>query len=73
MLCGIFFGRRKRLRMLAVLGLGVVISMGTLLTGCDGGGPPAVGATHFTVTVTATPASGSNVSPQTTTVGVTVN
>lgn len=73
MLCGIFFGRRKRVRIAAVLGLGVAVSLGTLLTGCDGGGPPAVGATHFTVTVTATPANGSNASPQTTTVGVTVN
>ncbi|MBB5062268.1 FG-GAP-like repeat-containing protein [Granulicella mallensis] len=78
-LCCIFFGRRRRVRILAVLGLGVVLSLGTLLTGCNGGGgsgstaPPTTVPMNFTVTVTATPASGSTASPQTTTVGVTVN
>jgi hypothetical protein len=53
----------------------LMVSLGTLLTGCNGGGTtaPAIGPTSFTVTVTATPASGSTASPQTTTVNVTVN
>jgi len=74
-LCGAFFGRRKRMRVLVVLALGVMLSLGTLLTGCGKGGQtaPATGPTSFTVTVTATPASGSTASPQSTTVNVTVN
>jgi len=75
MLCGVFFGRRKRVRMLAGLSLAVIVSLGTLLTGCSGGGStaPATGPTSFTVTITATPASGSTAPAQTTTVNVTVN
>jgi hypothetical protein len=74
-LCFILFGRRKRMRMLGALGLGVMLSIGTILTGCSGGGPtaPATGKTSFTVTVTATPASGVSASAQTTTIDVTVN
>jgi len=75
MLCGVFFGRRKRVRMLAGLSLGIILSLGMLLTGCSNGGStaPATGPTSFTVTITATPASGSTASAQTTTVNVTVN
>jgi Bacterial Ig-like domain (group 3)/FG-GAP-like repeat len=75
MLCGVFFGRRKRVRMLAGLSLAVIVSLGTLLTGCSNGGStaPATGPTSFTVTITATPASGSTAPAQTTTVNVTVN
>jgi hypothetical protein len=74
-LFGIYFGRRKRVRMLTLLSLGLMVSLGTFLTGCNGGGTtaPAIGPTSFTVTVTATPASGSTASPQTTTVNITVN
>ncbi|MDE1154765.1 MAG: FG-GAP-like repeat-containing protein [Acidobacteriaceae bacterium] len=72
-LCGVFFGRRKRARMFAALGLGVMLSLGTLLTGCsDGSSVKSTGKTSFTVTVTATPASGSSVAAQSTTVNVTV-
>ncbi|NYF77944.1 FG-GAP-like repeat-containing protein [Granulicella arctica] len=79
MLCGVFFGRRKRMRMYVALGLGVMLSLGTLLAGCNNGSTAATttttatGPTSFTVTVTATPASGSTASPETTTVDVTVN
>jgi hypothetical protein len=74
-LCVVFFGRRKRMRMMGALGLGVVLLLGALLTGCNGGGPTAraTGKTSFTVTVTGTPASGASGSVQTTTISGTVN
>ena len=79
-LFGIFFGRRKRVRGLAALWLGLVLSVGTLLTGCGNGGSstnkstaPIVTAGSYTVTVTATPASGSTASTQTAQISLTVD
>ena len=79
-LFAIFFGKRKRARMLTVLSLSLVFSVGVLLTGCGGGSgtankssAPVVTPGSYTVTVTATPASGSAASVQTTTVSLTVN
>ncbi|MDE1160709.1 MAG: FG-GAP-like repeat-containing protein [Acidobacteriaceae bacterium] len=78
-LLAVFFGRRKRVRMIAALGLGLVLSMGVMLTGCSDNGSnsstssaPTVTAGTYTVTVTAT-ATGSTATAQTTTVSVTVN
>ena len=72
--CCAYFGRRKRTRLVTLLSLGLMLSVGMVLTGCNGGGhtAPATGPTSFTVTVTATPASGSSAAAQTTTVNVTV-
>ena len=76
-LCGVCFGRRRRgTRFVALLGLGLMLSIGGLLTGCSSGGgggktAPATGPTSFTVTVTATP-TGTGTA-QSTTVSVTVN
>jgi hypothetical protein len=73
-LLGIFFGRRKHMRMLSMVILGMVLSCGALLTGCGNGGSSvkAVSPSSFAVTVTATPVSGSSATAETTTVNVTV-
>lgn len=78
-LLGVFFSGRKRGRMLTALGLGLLLSVGTMLTGCSDGGSnsktSAVTVTPgtYSVTVTATPVSGSSAPAQTTQVSVTVN
>lgn len=74
-LFGVFFGCRKQMRMLSMVVLGLVLSCGGLLTGCGNEGSSIKAASHtsFTVTVTATPASGSTAVAQTTTVNVKVN
>ncbi|HEY4358786.1 MAG TPA: FG-GAP-like repeat-containing protein [Acidobacteriaceae bacterium] len=76
---GIFFGRRKRIRMLSVVGLSLLLSCSGLLMGCgDSGNDPKKSALTVTpgtysVTVTATPPSGSSASTQTMTLSLTVN
>ena len=81
---GIFFIRRKRIRqmsalMMSALGLGILLAVSTFLAGCGSSGNAkdksalTVTPGSYSVTVTATPASGSTVAAQTTTVAVTVN
>ena len=63
-LCGVFFGRRKHVRLLGVLGLALLLSVGTLITGCSNGGSnksttaPTLAPGTYSVTVTATPGGG---------------
>ena len=79
-LLGIFFGRRKRLSILAMFLLGGVLSMGGILTGCSGNGSstvtpssPVAAPGNYTITVSATPASGSAASSQTIQISLAVN
>jgi hypothetical protein len=67
----IFFGRRKRLLLAASLALGFVLSTSLVLTGCGGGGKKPQ-PTVYTLTVTATPQSGSPANPQTANISVNV-
>ena len=73
-LLGAFFRRRKQRLFLAGFGIGVMMSFGTMLTGCgNGSSVPTVKAGTYNVTVIATPAGGSAAAPQTTQVSVIVN
>jgi hypothetical protein len=79
-LFALFLGKRKRVRTLAALVFGMVLSAATLLTGCGGNvgtvnksSAPVVAPGSYTVTVTATPPSGSTASVQTATISLTVN
>jgi hypothetical protein len=76
---GICFGCRKRIRMMSVLGLALLLSVSSMLIGCGDSGNDVkksaltVTPGRYTVTVTATPPSGSTAAAQTTTVSVTIN
>jgi hypothetical protein len=76
-LLGVIFVRRRRVRMLAVLGVGLMLSFGAMFTGCsnnnNGSSGPTVKAGTYTLTVTATPPTGSAASAQTLQVNLTVN
>jgi hypothetical protein len=78
-LFGFFFFGRKRVRLFVTLSAVLILSVAGLLAGCNGGGnnpktsAPTTAAGTYNVTVTAKPASGSNVSTQTTTVAITVD
>jgi hypothetical protein len=77
-LLGAFFGRRKRMRLLGVLGISLVVSFGMMLTGCsnhgnNGSSVPTAKAGTYIVTVTATPSGGSAASAESLQVSVTVN
>ncbi len=76
---GVFFVRRKRIRMMSALGLVMILSIGAFLAGCGSSGNSktksalTVTPGTYSVTVTATPASGSMATAQSTTIAVTVN
>ena len=76
---GVFFVRRKRIRMMSALGLVMMLSISVFLAGCGSSGnsktksAPTVTPGTYSVTVTATPASGSTAVAQSTTIAVTVN
>jgi hypothetical protein len=78
-ICGVFFVRRKRIRIVAALGFFMMLSVSASLVGCGSSGNSkstsalTVAPGNYTVTVTATPASGSAATVQTTTVSLTVN
>ena len=70
-----FCGRRKRVRSLTLFGIGMMLSIGMMLTGCSGNGSsvPTAKAGTYVVTVMATPFGGSAASNQSAQVNVTVN
>jgi hypothetical protein len=75
LLC-VFFRRRKGIRMLGVLGSGVLLTVGSMLTGCSkGSNSPSITMQNatYTITITATPFVGSSANTQSTTVKVTIN
>ncbi len=78
-LFGVFFIRRKRIHVASALGVVALLWIGAFMAGCGGGGNPKTSSAltvkpgSYTITVTATPASGSTAAAQTTTVSLTVN
>ncbi|AXC13623.1 putative aggregation factor core protein MAFp3, isoform C [Acidisarcina polymorpha] len=78
-LCGVLFLRRRRLHISSALGLVALLWIGAFMAGCGGGGNPknssalTVTPGSYTITVSATPATGSTAAAQTTTVSLTVN
>ncbi|MBW4028227.1 MAG: hypothetical protein HIU93_12615 [Acidobacteria bacterium] len=74
-LLGMFFRRRKGVRIPAMYALGILFAGAVTLAGCSGGGTsvPTVKAGTYTVTVTATASGVSGANPQSAQVTVSVN